>query len=119
MEKQAYLYSHTRLDTNEVFYIGIGISKNYKRAYQSDKSRNIFWKNIVNKAKYEVKIIADNLNWQEACELEIKLIKQIGRKDLGLGTLVNLTDGGDGNIGMSQVTKDKISNSLRGKIQSK
>lgn len=118
MKKQAYLYSHTRLDTNEVFYIGIGIIKNYKRAYQSNKSRNIFWKNIVNKTKYEVKIIADNLNWQEACELEKKLIKQIGRKDLGLGTLVNLTDGGDGNVGMSQEIKDKISNSLKGKIQS-
>lgn len=119
MKKQAYLYSHTRLDTNEVFYIGIGIIKNYKRAYQCGKSRNIFWKNIVNKTKYEVKIIADNLNWQEACELEKKLIKQIGRKDLGLGTLVNLTDGGDGNVGMTQETKDKISNSLKGKIQSK
>ena len=60
-------------------------------------------------------IVADNLQWEEACRLEILLIKKYGRKDLHTGTLVNLTDGGDGHKGMSQSTKDKISNSLKGK----
>ena len=29
----AYLYRHIRLDTNEIFYIGIGSDINYKRAF--------------------------------------------------------------------------------------
>ena len=29
----AYVYKHTRLDTNEVFYIGIGSQNKYKRAF--------------------------------------------------------------------------------------
>lgn len=118
MKKEAYVYTHTRLDNNEIFYVGIGVTKSYKRAYETNKSRNIFWKNIANKTKFKVKIVADNLDWSDACELETLLISEFGRKDLGLGSLVNLTDGGDGNVGMCQEQKDKISKSLRGKIQS-
>ncbi len=117
MKKEAYVYIHTRLDNNEVFYVGIGRLKDYKRAYQTKKSRNPFWHNIVKKTKYEVSIVADNLQWEEACRLEILLIKKYGRKDLHTGTLVNLTDGGDGNKGMSKEQKDKISNSLKGRVQ--
>lgn len=40
-----YIYKHTRLDTNEIFYIGISKTKNYKRAFDKSK-RSIFWKNI-------------------------------------------------------------------------
>ena len=36
---------------------------------------------------------------QIAFDLEIGLIKRIGRKDLGLGTLFNHTDGGEGSVG--------------------
>ena len=93
--KNAYVYRHRRLDTNEIFYIGIGKTKNYKRAYRKD-NRTTHWKNIVNKANYKVEIIIENLSWKDACELEILLISEYGRKDLGLGTLVNMTNGGDG-----------------------
>lgn len=44
-------------------------------------------------------IIKDKINEQEAFEIEIALIKAIGRIDLGTGPLVNLTDGGDGASG--------------------
>ena len=98
-----YIYRHIRLDKNEPFYIGIGTkmddfygySEEYKRALCNTR-RSIFWNNIVNKTEYRVDIILDNLTWKEACEKEIELIKLYGRKDLGLGILVNLTDGGDG-----------------------
>lgn len=43
------VYQHIRLDTNEVFYIGIG---NIKRPYIIS-NRNIHWKNIVNKVGYK------------------------------------------------------------------
>jgi hypothetical protein len=95
----AYVYQHTRLDNNQVFYIGIGTSKNNKRAY-SKQNRNKHWHNIVKKHDYKVDILFDNLTWEESCNIEINLIKKIGRKDLGLGNLVNMTDGGDGVIGI-------------------
>jgi hypothetical protein len=110
----AIVYRHIRLDKNEVFYIGIG--KSEKRAY-TKRSRNQHWKNIVSKTEYKVEIIFENLSWEDACEKEIELIKFYGRKDLGLGTLVNLTDGGDGsiNVKMSIETKEKMSKSSKGK----
>ena len=109
------VYRHRRLDINEIFYTGIGKSKS--RAYQI-RSRNEFWKNITNKTDYSVEIIAENLNVEDAKELECFLIQEYGRKDLGLGQLVNLTDGGDGCINFSDITKNKISQSLKGKFQS-
>ena len=95
----AYVYRHIRLDKNEPFYIGIGSDKNFKRAFDRF-SRNRHWNFIVNKTEYDVEIFMDNLSWEQACEKEQELISLYGRKDLGKGTLVNLTDGGDGSVGI-------------------
>jgi uncharacterized protein involved in tellurium resistance len=35
-----------------------------------------------------------NTIWEEACKKETFFISYYGRKDLGLGSLVNMTDGG-------------------------
>lgn len=91
----AVLYRHIRVDKNEPFYIGIG--DNEARAY-SHKSRNKYWKNIV-KRGYEVVVLLEDLTWEQACEKEREFITFYGREDLGTGTLVNLTDGGDGALG--------------------
>ncbi len=106
----AYLYRHIRLDKNEVFYIGIGSDSNYKRA-NSIKQRNNHWKYIINNSKYKVDIILDNLTWEEACIKEKEFISIYGRKDLGKGSLVNFTDGGEGAYGriLSIETRNKIS----------
>lgn len=93
----AVIYRHTRLDNNEVFYIGIGISN--KRPYEKS-NRNKYWNNIVNKTEYEVEILKKDLLYDNAKELEKILISYYGRKDLGLGTLVNMTDGGEGSQGV-------------------
>lgn len=92
-----YTYLHTRLDTNEVFYVGIGKSKNYKRAY-SKYNRNKYWKNIINVTKYKIEIVFESDSYDEVKQKEIELIKFYGRKDLGLGKLCNLTDGGEGTV---------------------
>lgn len=100
-----YVYRHIRLDSNEVFYVGIGKrydksgfhSRKYNRMYS--KQRNRFWKNITSKTNYEVEIIFDDLTLSQACKKEIEFIKLYGRRDLKLGSLVNLTDGGEGNYG--------------------
>lgn len=92
-----YVYRHRRLDTGKIFYIGLGSSKNYERAYS--KIRTNWWKKVVNKYGYSVEILAYNLFKEEACELEIFLISLYGRRNLGTGCLVNMTDGGDGTPG--------------------
>ena len=113
----AVLYRHIRLDSNQPFYIGIG--KTEKRAYDTH-SRNKHWQGIVNKYGYKVQIMLDDLTWEQACEKEREFIQLYGRKDLGLGTLVNLTDGGDGVIGVvfSEEHKAKIGAALIGKPKS-
>lgn len=88
-----YVYKHIRLDTNEIFYIGIG---KYKYRPYSKHNRNNYWRNIVNKTKYDVKIITKCDTWEEACLIEKYLITFYGRRDLGTGSLVNMTDGGEG-----------------------
>jgi hypothetical protein len=114
----AYIYKHIRKDTNEVFYIGIGEDK-YR--ITSNASRNSHWKNIVNKVGYDAEIIDDDLTWEQACSKEIEFIKYYGRKDLNEGTLVNMTNGGEGTIGAIHTleTKEKIGNALRGKCGKK
>jgi hypothetical protein len=110
----AIVYQHIRLDTNKIFYVGIGTK--YKRAYEKADKRNIVWSRIVDKTDYKVEILAENLTWDEACKMEVILIKKYGRLDLGLGSLANLTDGGDGTINRIQ-TKEEIekrANSIRG-----
>lgn len=112
----AYVYRHIRLDKNEPFYIGIGSDRNYKRA-SSIKDRNKYWGNIVNKYGYEIEILINDLTWEEACNKEIEFIHLYGRKDLNKGSLVNLTNGGDGAKGVffSNKRKKEISNRIKGK----
>jgi hypothetical protein len=90
MENNYVVYKHLKPD-GEVFYIGMG--KPYRPRYKHGRSSS--WNNTVKKHGYTVEILFKNLSLEEAIELEISLIKAYGRKDLGLGTLVNLTDGGD------------------------
>jgi hypothetical protein len=90
-----YVYRHFKLNTNNVFYIGMGKEKNFKRAY-SKRYRNNYWNNTVEKYGYSVEIIAKNISEEEAKDLERFLIELYGRRDLNNGVLVNMTDGGEG-----------------------
>lgn len=101
----AYLYRHIRIDKNEPFYIGIG-SGGYRRA-NSTKGRNKIWYGIVARTDYEVEIILDNLGWQEARIKEKEFISLYGRIDKNNGPLCNLTEGGDGTVGVIAWNKGK------------
>lgn len=91
----AYVYRHIRHDKNEPFYIGIGTDNSYKRAYIKSKTkRSEFWHNIA-KNGYDVDILFDNISFEYACKKEIEFISIYGRKDIGTGILVNLTNGGE------------------------
>ena len=110
----AYVYRHIRLDKNQPFYIGIGKDESYKRAYDKTR-RNNFWRNVVSKTDYCVEIIMDGLTWEQACEKEKEFISLYGRKDLQTGTLVNLTEGGEGVNGISEDARKVRSQKMKGK----
>ena len=112
----AIVYKHVRLDKNEPFYVGIGKTK--KRAHNKT-NRSKSWKSIAKKG-YEVIILWEDLTWKQACEEEKKLITFYGRRDLNLGTLVNMTDGGDGRVSSkpSKETLRKMSTSRKGRKHS-
>lgn len=108
----AYLYRHIREDNNSVFYIGISTKE--KRPY--DKlNRSEFWKSIVSKTNYTVEIIMENDDFEFLKEKEKEFIKIYGRYDLGLGTLVNFTNGGEGALGYkhTEIHKFKISSLMK------
>lgn len=113
----AIVYKHIRKDTNQIFYIGIG--KSEKRAY-SKTARNRHWIGIVNKHGYDVEIISSGLSWNDAQQMEVKLISEYGRFDLQTGILVNQTDGGEGNNNQifTKETRLKMSKSAIGKPKS-
>lgn len=114
----AYVYLHRRLDTDEVFYIGIGKTKN---RHSSKYRRNKYWNNIVNKSGFESEIIYNDLTWESALNFEIFLIQLYGRKDLGTGVLCNMTDGGEGTLNRQHTdeAKLKISNANKGRKSSR
>jgi translation initiation factor RLI1 len=112
----AYIYRHIRIDNNKPFYVGVGedIPNNegkFKRAHELT-NRNKHWNNIVNKIEYKIDIILDNLTWGEACKKEIEFISLYGRADIGKGTLVNLTDGGEGKKGAKDTIETKLKKSI-------
>ena len=106
----AVLYRHTRIDKNEPFYIGIGDNKT--RAYNKI-NRTKHWKSIAKKG-YEVEVLLEDLTWKQACKKEKEFIALYGRRDLGTGTLVNLTDGGEGTFGYRHT--EEVKNRIRLKL---
>lgn len=108
----AVVYFHYKLNTKELFYVGIGVNKS--RAY-SKKSRNPLWYNIVEKNGYYVEIYKNGISYEDAKKEEIELIRMHGRLDIKTGILCNMTDGGDGHQGMSNECKKRISESLKGR----
>lgn len=91
-----YVYQHIRKDTAEIFYIGIGHVKNFRRAFDH-RGRNDIWNKITRKTEWNYEILAEGISKDDACKLERQLILKYGRKDLNTGILSNMTDGGESN----------------------
>lgn len=98
-----YVYVHKKKTTGEVFYVGKGRGR---RAWDKH-SRSDFWNYVVEKHGLIVEIVAQNLQEWYAYELETELILKYGRSDIGTGTLVNFTDGGEGASGLAQTEYSK------------
>ena len=108
--------------SNEPFYVGKGKGS---RAYIHGKESveyNKFKSNVINSIKKEglahvVKIISEGLTEQEAFDLEIDIIKKLGRRNIDSdGILTNRTLGGEGASGrpVSDDLKLKLSEKLKG-----
>ena len=112
----AYVYRHIRKDKNEVFYIGIGSDSDYYRANKFSE-RNEIWNRIKNKTEILVEILHKNIEWGEACRIEIELIKKYGRINNKTGILSNMTDGGEGTLNkvINEDTRYLLGNGNRGK----
>lgn len=109
MKKDYCVYAHCKKDTNEVFYIGKGLPKRARSG--SFSHRNEHWVRIVKKHGFYPVILYKNLSEQDAFDIEIKLIKEIGRENL-----CNITDGGEGTSGRvcTEQTKALMSNMFKG-----
>ena len=105
----------------EPFYVGKGfgkrciehilectVYKGFKESFKRNKIKKILNENL----EPIILKVEENLNEQEALDLEIWLIWAIGRSDLKLGPLTNHTDGGDGVSGIIQSQEHRMKNSL-------
>lgn len=100
--KKFYIYIHYTLD-NIPFYVGKG-TKN-RCLHKSNRSK--WWNNIINKYGYYIEIQEINLNEDECFQKEIYWIEYFGRKELNKGTLINLTNGGEGVSGRIYTEEEK------------
>jgi hypothetical protein len=113
-----YLYRHIRLDTNQVFYIGVGtktrqntfltIKSEFYRAYDF-KKRNIVWKRIAAKTEIKVEIVFESDDLVFIQQKEKEFICLYGRIINNTGSLANLAEGGDSqsfnmNVKVKQLT---------------
>ena len=116
--KEYYVYTHLNPKTKDVFYVGIGKGN---RAYNKWAGRNKFWDNYVNKHGFEVELIAEGVTRAQAGKIEIKLVAELGRRQIDEGgILVNRSTGGDGgSIGYThtEAFKQKLSLDRKGKIK--
>jgi hypothetical protein len=112
-----FIYDDIEFDY-EPFYVGKGTGNRIKSSILDRESP--FKVNKIHKIKnsggeiVSIKLY-ENLENNESLEIEKMIISKIGRRDLGLGTLVNQTDGGDGRLSSphNQETKNKISNTKK------
>jgi hypothetical protein len=113
-----YVYIYKDPSRNfEPFYIGKGHGTR-SHGHLTRKDRHPLTRRIQKMLREGIIPIIDIIQQpseKEAFLAEINLISKFGRKDLNLGTLLNLTDGGEGPSGVirSEEYKLKVSNSRK------
>jgi hypothetical protein len=149
-----YLRRPDKIDPLELrpgcpFYVGKGYNCRYSEHRREAKrllhksGKKLYKIAIIHKLwkqglDFDEDIVFDNLTEQEAFEIEIQAIAAYGRKNNGTGILANMTDGGDGSVGLKHTeetiakmrdthlgmlhtneSKNKISTALSGRVRPK
>jgi len=116
-KKSKNIFSETISFDYEPFYVGKGRNKRYRQHLMPcgkgyNRLRDSIITKILDEGKEPIIIkVYDGLSEEDALIKEEELITLIGRRDLCLGTLSNLTDGGDG--AKSRICKDETKELLR------
>jgi len=117
MRDKDIFYVYLYLDPVDLqpFYVGKGKGKRRYFHLKGNKF-NLHFDRKIKKIQKEgleplIIIYQDQLIEEDAFALEKELIVFYGRKDLGLGTLYNMTDGGEGISGFSH--SDETKNAIR------
>lgn len=117
--KKHYVYLLCRPDGTP-FYVGVGTGRRFlDHAIFARRPQNTLHRaNLIRKIwrsghdiDYRIDAFFDD--WSCAARAEAELIAQIGRRDLGLGPLVNFSDGGEGSTNPTDASLEARSQSLR------
>lgn len=93
------VYIHRKKTDNSTFYVGKGSEKRSRMS----SGRTKYWKRIVDKYGFYSDIVMSHISEQEAFELEVFLISEIG-----LANLCNMTDGGEGCSGRKMSEQNRL-----------
>lgn len=107
---------------DEVFYIGMGQDRRWLRHFtRVDRHPMTHRMNLLKTQGVQptVSFICTGIDSEFAALVEQETISKFGRRDLGKGPLLNLTDGGDGCNNPSPETRKRMSESATGVKQSK
>lgn len=109
-ESKYYIYLHSNPSNGDVFYVGRGCDGRDS----SHHGRSSYWRKIVKKYGFFIDRVITGLSNDQANYYEKAIIA--GLRDAGVN-LTNLTDGGDGLIGLifTDVHKDRISKAKLGR----
>jgi len=108
LDKQFYVYVHMKATDDSVFYVGKGC----KYRYTTKQGRNQYWNRIVDKHGFVAAIVKSNLSFDEANAYEMQLIKEL--KEQGC-VLCNMTEGGEGCLGVKKTDEQKAAISTKNK----
>jgi hypothetical protein len=105
-----YTYAYLRKKDRTPYYIGKGQKRRmYAEHWRGNGS-------FTPKDRDRIIILKHFDNEIDAYKHEMYMIAVLGRKDLGTGILINISNGGEGNSNISQRTRHLISKVHKGKV---
>jgi hypothetical protein len=107
-----YVYVYYDPRNGDAIYVGLVKGKRAFKHWKK-KANNQFFQNVLNKIREagqqpRIEFVIRDVSYEQAKSLEVELIALHGRRDLGKGTLCNLTDGGDGAKGLQISSERRI-----------